>query len=158
MQKNSRIKSGLKKVARVSHTGFHGRLQRITDWKALVTQSCYSGAALARLCGVSTRHLQRHIRLVNNRTLGNWLNMLRLEHGYQRLLHGCPVKETAFSLGYKQVSHFSRSFKKHFHFCPSEVPIEIGSLYVPTNEQFLLNLFPAAKSMGPKQASHIPVH
>jgi len=100
-----------------------GRLQRITDWEAIAVQACYSSTALAQYCGVSVRHLQRHIRSTQGQNLGNWLNKLRIQHSYAKLSTGCTVKETAYSLGFKQVSHFSRLFKKHYGFSPSTVPI-----------------------------------
>jgi len=102
-----------------------GRLQRITDWEGMAIQACYSSSALAQCCGVSVRHLQRHIRATQGRNLGDWLNTLRIQHGYQKLTTGCSVKEAAYSLGFKQVSHFSRIFKKFYGFSPSAVPITI---------------------------------
>lgn len=81
---------------------------------------------LARMFGVSLRQLQRQTQARYGITLGEWLNALRIKHGYQRLTEGCTVKETAFSLGYKQVSHFSRNFKDHFGFTPSSVPITMS--------------------------------
>jgi len=103
-----KIRSDIK-LGAFSKTGMRSRLQQIGDWESLANQSCYSGPALAGLCGVSLRHLQRHIHSTYDQTLGGWLTGLRLEHGYQRLQQGCSVKETAFSLGYKQVSHFQLS-------------------------------------------------
>ena len=102
-----------------------GRLQRITDWEAIAIQACYSSTVLAQFCGVSVRHLQRHIRATQGQNLGDWLNKLRIQHGHQKLTSGCTVKETAYSLGFKQVSHFSRLFKRHYGFSPSAVPIRI---------------------------------
>jgi AraC-like DNA-binding protein len=104
-----------------------GRLQRITAWESLATQACYSGTELARISEVSLRHLQRYIRARYGMTLDDWISGIRIRHGYQQLAQGITVKETAFSLGFKQVSHFSRSFKKHYGFNPSTVPISIGS-------------------------------
>jgi len=125
VQKIGEKNSGGGQFHQVSHSGFRGRLQLITDWESLAIQCCYSGAALARHCMVSQRQLQRHIHDTNGQTLGGWLNALRLKHGYWRRLQGCSVKETAFSLGYKQVSHFSRSFKNHFHISPSNIPVRL---------------------------------
>ncbi len=116
------------KKLRVARPGRgRGRLQRIAAWESLATKACYSGVALARISGVSLRHLQRHIRARYAMTLGDWLNALRLRHSYQRLSEGLTTKEAAFSLGFKQVSHFSRSFKRQYGFSPSNVPITIGS-------------------------------
>ncbi|MFZ0616345.1 MAG: helix-turn-helix domain-containing protein [Chthoniobacterales bacterium] len=103
-----------------------GRLQRITDWETIAVHSCYSSSALAQVCGVSLRHLQRHIRSAHGQNLGQWLNGLRLEHARRKLTSGCTVKETAYSLGFKQVSHFSRLFKKRYGITPSSVPITVG--------------------------------
>jgi AraC-like DNA-binding protein len=105
---------------------FRGRLQLIHDWEGLAVQACYSGTVLSRLCGISIRHLQRHIRSRFGATMGTWLNNLRLRHAYERLAAGYTVKETAFSLGFKQVSHFSRCFKRCYGICPSSVAITIG--------------------------------
>lgn len=102
-----------------------GRLQRITNWEAIVVDACYSAPALARICGVSVRHLQRHAQSTFSKTLSDWLNEYRLKHAYERLAQGFMVKETAFSLGFKQVSHFSRMFKDYFGFRPTDVPISI---------------------------------
>jgi AraC-like DNA-binding protein len=150
-------KNSKEKTAAAKKSGYRGeqklgRLQRITtDWELLVIQACYSSPALARICGVSLRHLQRHIQSEYGKTLCGWLNDLRLRHAYQRLADGCTVKEAAFSLGYKQVSHFSRNFKNHFSFSPSSVPITGGfgmvkPLSGSQDQQMQLSLFDGRKS------------
>ncbi len=122
--------TALDKLTHSEAGGPRGRLRRISNWEAFASHSCYNGQVLARLFGVSRRHLQRQIQARYGTTLNEWLNSLRIKHGYQRLAAGCSVQETAFSLGYKQVSHFSRNFKNHFGFTPSSVPITIQ---IPTH-------------------------
>lgn len=96
-----------------------GRLRRVTDWEALAKDSYYSSQQLAALCDVSLRHLQRHFKNHYALQLGAWLSELRLAHAYQLLLEGRRVKEVAFSLGFKQLSHFSREFKRYHGITPS---------------------------------------
>jgi AraC-like DNA-binding protein len=116
-------------------------MARIADLESLAVRACYSGPVLADLCGVSLRQLQRHVQASYFRPLGEWLNAMRLRHAYRRLSDGCLVKEAAFSLGYKQVSHFSRNFKDHYGFCPSLVPITALGGDVDGADQMQLSLF-----------------
>ena len=71
-----------------------GRLDRITNWEQLAESSCYSASVLAHRCGVSRRHLERHIRAVLAVTLGEWLLELRLRQACKLLGQGWSVKET----------------------------------------------------------------
>jgi AraC-like DNA-binding protein len=49
-----------------------------------------------------------------------WLNGLRMQRAIELLRDGSNIGETAFCLGYEDPSHFSREFKKHYGFAPSE--------------------------------------
>jgi AraC-like DNA-binding protein len=86
-------------------------------WEALADRARFSPAALAALCHVSERTVQRHFRAHYNLTVKGWLNDLRLQRAYKRLLAGDRIKLVAFDLGFKQLSHFSRAFKEKFG-CP----------------------------------------
>ena len=59
--------------------------------------------------------------MVVNQNLGlsplYWMNRLRQVRGLALLNQGMSVKETAYELGYRQTSHFSREFKR-FHGVP----------------------------------------
>jgi AraC-like DNA-binding protein len=94
-------------------------LRQIEDWEVLILESGYSISKLAKLCGVSPRHLQRHMKTVFNKRLGSFITSVRLAQAHQRLLNGESVKEVAMNLGYKHISHFSRTFRKHYGFCAS---------------------------------------
>lgn len=98
-----------------------GRLARIVHWEPLAQRALYRASELARLCDVSLRHLQRHFRRTFNSALTSWLNDLRLRQARERLQAGWRVNDVAYSLGYKQVSHFSRVFRQHYGLTPSAV-------------------------------------
>jgi AraC-like DNA-binding protein len=90
----------------------------ITTWESLAVKANYQPLRLARLCQVSLRTVQRHIRREYNITLAAWLNAARLDKARDRLASGERVKQVAFDLGYKQLSHFSRVFKERFGVSP----------------------------------------
>ena len=95
------------------------RLKTVQEWEILAQSSSYRAHELAALCQVSLRTLQRHFRSQYGLTVSGWLREVRLREAYSRLLGGAMVKEVAFDLGYKQLSHFSRDFKSYFGVAPS---------------------------------------
>lgn len=90
----------------------------IITWESLAEKANYQPLRLAKLCQVSLRTIQRHIRREYNITLAAWLNAARLDEARDRLASGERVKQVAFDLGYKQLSHFSRVFKERFGVSP----------------------------------------
>ena len=88
------------------------------DWQALARSAHFRPSAVARLCGVSSRTVQRYFKKHYNCTLGEWMRNYRLGMAYQRLLAGEPIKCVAIDLGYKQLSHFSRDFKNRYGCAP----------------------------------------
>ncbi len=103
----------------------NGQSLAAEEMEPLAKEANYSCATLANLCGISLRQLQRRFYAYHGETLGQWLNRIRLKHAYAQLAHGNTVKETTFSLGYKQVSHFSRLFKQYYGITPSTVSMGI---------------------------------
>lgn len=95
------------------------RLKTVQEWETLAQSSHYRANELASLCQVSLRTLQRHFRSEYGLTVSGWLREVRLREAYGRLIGGATVKEVAFDLGYKQLSHFSRDFKSYFGVSPS---------------------------------------
>jgi AraC-like DNA-binding protein len=89
------------------------------SWEQLSQDAGYQPAKLAQLCGVSLRTLQRHFRSAYGATVSEWLRELRLREAYRRLQQGTRVKEVAFDLHFKQLSHFSREFKRAYGVAPS---------------------------------------
>jgi AraC-like DNA-binding protein len=95
----------------------HLRIDR--NWEKLAKEAQYKPSSLARACGVSLRTLQRHFSDKYSLTISSWLTSVRLREAYERIMAGARVKEVAFDLGYKQLSHFSREFKRFHGIAPS---------------------------------------
>ena len=83
----------------------------IGKWEELGATSHYDANQLARLCGMSTRQLQRYFRRNLHCSPQIWLNERRLQAAEDLLLSGESVKKVALDLGFKQPSHFCRQFK-----------------------------------------------
>ena len=88
-------------------------------WEELAVRAQYKPSEIAKLTQVSLRTLQRHFRSKYNITISEWLRSIRLREAYSRLKAGQTVKEVAYSLGFKQLSHFSREFKRMYGVPPS---------------------------------------
>jgi AraC-like DNA-binding protein len=88
-------------------------------WEDLARRAGFRASELAHLCGISLRTLQRHFRREYQTTVSDWLCAFRLEQAREELLHGEGVKQVAYGLGYKQLSHFSRVFKERYGVPPS---------------------------------------
>ena len=104
--------------------GNMGRLLLVKGkWEELAESSHYDANQLAKLCGVSTRQLQRHFRRSFHCSPQSWLNERRLQIAEVLLLSGESVKKVALDLGFKQPSHFCRQFKSRNKMTPSQFAI-----------------------------------
>lgn len=101
------------------------RLNQITNWEALATESGYSISRLAKLCSVSPRSLERHFAEAKGTTPREWMNEMRQRAALKLMADGASIKEAAYHLAYKQPSHFSREFKR-FHGVPPSVIMQVG--------------------------------
>jgi AraC-like DNA-binding protein len=71
--------------------------------------------ALSRLCaraGVSVRTLERMFRKEVGSSFETWRRQVRLMKGVEMLVGGASVKETAYTVGYRQPSAFVDLFRK----------------------------------------------
>ena len=76
----------------------------------------------ARLSGRSLSVFKRDFRESYNTTPGRWLTQKRLEHGRYLLKNtGKSVTEVVLDCGFKNISHFSRAFKKQFGNTPLQI-------------------------------------
>jgi AraC-like DNA-binding protein len=82
------------------------------EWLRLARSSRFRATELANSLGVSLRTLERHFRARFGLTVSEWLKSIRLAEASARIRSGERIKEVAFALGYKQLSHFSREFKR----------------------------------------------
>jgi AraC family transcriptional regulator len=96
------------------------RLHHILEWAPLAEQTRYNARHLAAYCTVSLRQLERFWKASFGQAPQVWLDEMRIEKAKQLLARGSTLKETAFALDFKQVSHFCRKFKHHTGNTPSE--------------------------------------
>lgn len=103
----------------VAKTSNGPSIGRVHDWDGLATEAGYRPGRLAALCQISLRTLERHFQKHYGLSVGEWLKERRMNDAYQQIQSGSSVKEAAFGLGYKQLSHFSRDFKRKYGVAPS---------------------------------------
>jgi AraC-like DNA-binding protein len=94
------------------------RLHRIQSWPRLAHDAGYSVKTLADRSGVSVRTLELFFSSTKRESPRGWLKRLRMQRAVELLLDGSNVNETAECLGYRDRSHFSREFKKHYGLAP----------------------------------------
>ena len=92
-----------------------------TTWESLALASNFRPGLLAHRCSVSLRTLQRHFTKHYGITLSESLRRMRLSLAFARLQNGERIKCVAYDLGYKQLSHFSRDFKRFYGVPPSAI-------------------------------------
>jgi AraC-like DNA-binding protein len=107
------------------------RLDSAASWEKLAKSAQFRPNALAELCGVSMRTLQRYFRAHYDQTVSDWLRNLRLNEALSSLKQCDSVKEVAFDLGYKQPSHFTRDFKKKFGVPPRALMVHSRHYHMP---------------------------
>jgi transcriptional regulator GlxA family with amidase domain len=76
---------------------------------------------LAELCdevGVSVRTIERLFRKDVGIDFESWRRQARLMKSVELLIAGCPVKEVAFRVGYRQGSAFVEAFRRSFGVAP----------------------------------------
>jgi AraC-like DNA-binding protein len=107
-----------------------------SSWEALASVAKYRPRELARLVGVSLRTLQRHFSKSYEMTVSEWLRNVRLTEAYQRLVAGDTIKEVTIDLQFKQLSHFSREFKRMYGVPPSVLQrtLDPGARHANENE------------------------
>jgi transcriptional regulator GlxA family with amidase domain len=95
-------------------------LKNIDQWVVQAQASGFNAETFARLCGITTRQLRRHVRRTFGRSAQDWLDEQRMIAAGHRLKETPCVKTVAADLGFKQASHFSRKFKEHYGLPPTE--------------------------------------
>jgi AraC-like DNA-binding protein len=91
-----------------------GRLSKIDEWEPLARQSGFRPAAMAALCHVSLRQVERHFDLQFETTPGCWLRALQCRLAKELVSQGYSNKAAASELKFANESHFCREFKKIF--------------------------------------------
>jgi AraC-like DNA-binding protein len=95
-------------------------LARLDDWEHLAREAGYNVGGLAKLCGVSDRHLRRVFEKRFGRSPRSMLNERRMSEAQVALGTEHLVKEIASDLHYKHPGSFSHWFKTRQNMTPSE--------------------------------------
>ncbi len=95
-------------------------------WLQLAKQSNYNAGNMAEICQISLRQLERYFEDDFSRSPLEWLTEQRMLAARHLLLQSQSVKEVAYSLSYKQTSHFCRDFKKCYEMTPTEFCIQLS--------------------------------
>src|SRR3954467_8085243 len=94
-------------------------LVRVADWTNRARVAHFRCRDLARICGVCPEYLNQYFVANFHRPPQEWLDELRMWEAFRMLCEGCSSKECSYTLGFKQVSHFSRVFTLYHGFSPS---------------------------------------
>ena len=79
---------------------------------------------IAHYTGRSLATFKRDFKKVSDLTPERWLIKKRLEKAYDLMKHGKKkVVEVYAEVGFRNPSHFSTAFKKHFGVAPSAVTV-----------------------------------
>ncbi|HWY75229.1 MAG TPA: helix-turn-helix domain-containing protein [Verrucomicrobiae bacterium] len=95
-------------------------LQNPGCWRDAISRSGWRAARLARQLDVSRRQLQRYTRAMFHQSPQDWLDEQRLKVAGDQLQKLRSAKRVAYELGFKQLSHFSREFKRFHGLSPRE--------------------------------------
>ena len=98
----------------------------VETWVRLARQSNYSLKRLITLTGMSERQLERRCLTDLDRCPKEWLNEQRMITAAKLLPKSDSIKTIALSLGFKQTSHFSRSFKETHRVTASEFLVNLN--------------------------------
>ena len=77
---------------------------------------------VARECFVSEVYLRKLFTEKLSTTPFKFIIKVRMKHAHDLAMERFPVKEIAHLVGYTDIYQFSRAYKKHFGYSPSETP------------------------------------
>lgn len=80
----------------------------------------FSVTDLASEIGLSSSQLTRKLKIITGQTPANFIKNIQMEFALQMLKKGDTVSETAWKIGFSEPGYFTKVFKKHFGFLPSE--------------------------------------
>ncbi|NUX56143.1 helix-turn-helix transcriptional regulator [Paraburkholderia youngii] len=76
--------------------------------------------SVAAVCGLSPSQFCRVFRKEHHVSFGQYVLCFRMNRARELLEHeNMLVKEVAYSVGFNDLSYFTRSFKRHFGVCPA---------------------------------------
>lgn len=75
---------------------------------------------IADYCAINKAYLSRIFKKETNKTIVEFINIIRCNEAKKLISQGVSIKESAFSCGFYNLSYFSRTYKKHIGHIPSE--------------------------------------
>jgi AraC family transcriptional regulator len=97
------------------------QLRRLREALAELDGPAPGLATLAQLAGVSPRHLTRAFKQATGRTMGDYVQEVRLDRARELLVDsGLPMKEIARKLGFATLGSFSTAFRRAAGETPTE--------------------------------------
>lgn len=87
-------------------------------WVTMARLAGYDATALANKMQISRRQLERYTSALFMQSPQRWLNEQRMTDAATMLKKQLRIKNVAFSVGFKQLAHFSREFKNHHGLSP----------------------------------------
>ena len=90
------------------------------EWIVRARKAHFEAGALATGCDRSMRQLQRYFSVVFRRSPKSWLNALRMNLSAQLIMRLQTEKEIAADLGFANISHFIREFKRQYGCTPKK--------------------------------------
>lgn len=85
----------------------------------MARQASFRPGTLAELYGVTLRQLERYFQDDFGCTPHEWLQEQRMVAARKLIMESNSVSSVSKRLGFKQISHFSREFKRYYNLTPS---------------------------------------
>ena len=100
-------------IEEVPHTGgLSARSLRLIDERLQQDGAVPDLGELARLCGLSVRHLTRAFRASRRRSIGCYIAECRILRAKHLLASGMSVKQIAYTLGFSSAAALSSAFRR----------------------------------------------
>jgi AraC family transcriptional activator of pyochelin receptor len=106
---------------RVYSTDELALVHELTEWLTANPTSRVSVPELARRSGLNRNKLQCLFRDVHGRTVAEYQRYLRMTYAHGQLRLGYGAGEVGHRLGYSNLSHFARAFRKYHGYNPSQL-------------------------------------
>jgi AraC-like DNA-binding protein len=95
-------------------------LNRNQFWSLVAKSICYNAKELPGFFHVDIRQIERYFIKEFGRTPQDWLDEQRMIAARRLLLETQSPKHVASELGFRQISHFHRHFKRYYGMTPVE--------------------------------------
>ncbi len=117
----SLIMAELSDVMKPGHRKSDSLVERVLDY---VQQHCRESLSLTDVAVAvhrSPAYVTDRVKKATGASVGQWITANRLQQASARLLHTrMPVAEIAEQVGWKDVTHFIRQFRKHYRKTPGQ--------------------------------------